>query len=310
MIGRHARRWVAVVATAWPLAAPALGQQVVTQSVCPDDEPAKFHACALAAAKTYNPPRTADGKPDFGGYWRRRAQAFEDLETHPKTPDDGGGPSVVVDPANGKVPMQPWSDLRRRENAARYLHHNAACFPAGAIGVMYMANLYQFIQGPDSLVLVGEGLSAHPYRIIPVDGRPHVGKGMLLWLGDPRGRWDGNTLVIETTNQNGRNYLDQRGRFYTEEARMVERMTLIDPNTIHWQATIEDPNVFTRPFTIALAFRRNAVAGAEVWEEACFEDNTEQMQLFRNSGFRVYPGITAREARELKKAWEEREAQP
>lgn len=309
---RHGYPGVFVAAAAaaiWSLTVPVAGQQVITTSVCPDDDPAMFHPCALAAARTYTPPRTPDGKPDFSGYWRRRAQAFEDLEAHPRNADDGGGPSVVVDPADGKVPMQPWADLKRRENAAQYLHHNAACFPAGAAGVMYMANLYQFIQNPDALSIVGEGLSAHPYRIVPLDGRPHVGKDLLMWLGDPRGRWDGNTLVIDTTNQNGRNYLDQRGRFYTEEAHMIERMTLIDANTIHWQATIEDGNVYTRPFTIAFAFRRNAVADAEVWEEACFEDNTEQMQLFRNNGLRVYPGITAKEARDLKQAWDAREAQ-
>jgi hypothetical protein len=68
-------------------------------------------------------------------------------------------------------------------------------------------------------------------------------------------------------------------------------------------------NVYTRPFTIAFAYRRNAVAGAEVWEEGCYEANEEQMQLFRNNGFRMYPGISGAEARELRKAWEARERQ-
>jgi hypothetical protein len=288
----------AVVTSGW-MAVPVSGQgqQVVTKSVCPDDTPAKFHPCALAAAKAFNPPRTPDGRPDMSGYWRRRAQAFEDLEEHPRNPDDGGGPSVVVDPADGKVPMQAWADARRRENAAKFLHHNAACVLSGAAGTMYMANIYQFLQNRDHFMLIGEGLSAHPFRIVPTDGRPHTGKDLLMWLGDPRGHWEGTTLVIETLHQNGKNYLDQRGRFYTEEARLVERMTMIDANTIHWSATIEDANVYTRPFTIAFPFRRNAVPNTEVWEEACFEDNTEQMQLFRNNGFKVYPGITAREAR-------------
>lgn len=294
----------------WSLVPVSLaGQAVPVKSTCPDDTPAVFHACALAAAKTFNPPRTADGTPDLSGLWRRRAAAFEDLEAHPRNADDNGGPSVVVDPADGKVPMQPWADLRRRENAAKYLHHNAACLLAGSLGTMYMANIYQFIQNRDAFTVIGEGLSAHPYRHIPVGERAHVGRTMLLWQGDPIGRWDGNTLVIDTTNQNGRPYLDQRGRFYTEEAHLLERLTLVDADTIHYQATVEDDNVFTRPFTIAFAFRRNTVPNTEVWEEACYEDNVEQMELFRNSGFRIFPGISAAEARALRTAWEAREAQ-
>jgi hypothetical protein len=308
--GRPARIAAAALMSAIGALSPATasGQGAfVAASVCPDDNHATFHACALAAARTFNPPRTADGEPDLSGYWRRRVAAFEDFEAHPRTPDDSGGPDVVVDPADGKVPMQPWADAKRKENAAKYLHHNAACLLAGGAGTMYMANLYQFLQTRDYFLVIGEGLSAHPYRIVPLDGRPHIGAGIRLWQGDPVGRWEGNTLVIETTNQNGRPFVDQRGRFFTEEARTLERLTLVDANTMHYEATFEDPNVYTRPFTMAFAYRRNAVQGAEVWEEACYEANQEQMELFRNNGLRVYPGISAAEARELRRTWESRQ---
>lgn len=150
---------------------PALGQAAfIATSVCPDDNHARFHACASAAAQAFTPPRTADGKPDMSGHWRRRVAAFEDLEAHPRTPDDGGGPDVVVDPPDGKVPMQPWADARRKENAAKYLHHNAGCFLAGAVGTMYMANLYQFLQTPDYFVVVGEGLSRTRIGSFPSTG--------------------------------------------------------------------------------------------------------------------------------------------
>jgi hypothetical protein len=111
---------------------------------------------------------------------------------------------------------------------------------------------------------------------------------------------------VDTTNQGGQSWLDQRGRFYTEEARMTERFTLVDANTLHYSVTVDDPNVYTRPFTLAVAFRRNTTEGVEVWEEACHENNEESMQQFRNVGLAIYPGITAREARDLKKAWEAR----
>jgi hypothetical protein len=283
---------------------PAAGQAPSAPSVCPDDNHAAFHACAMEKAKGFTPPRTPDGKPDLAGLWRRRAAAHEDLEAHPKNPDDSGGPSVVVDPPDGKVPMQPWSDAKRRENAQKFLHHNAACYLSGVPTTMYMTGLYQFLQTATHLVVLSE--EAHAYRVIPFDGRPHIGKDILLFQGDSRGRWDGNTLIVDTTNQGGQSWLDQRGRFYTEEARMTERFTLVDANTLHYSVTVDDPNVYTRPFTLAVAFRRNTAEGVEVWEEACHENNEESMEQFRNVGLAIYRGITAREAKDLKKAWEAR----
>jgi hypothetical protein len=290
----------------WLVAAPAVAQgrggQPPVQSVCPEDHHARFHACATEAAKTFSPPRTADGRPDLSGLWRRRAAAHEDLEEHPRNPDDAGGPSAVVDPADGKVPMQAWADARRRENAKKYLHHNAACLLSGVPVTMYMTGLYQFQLTKDYFVIQSE--EAHPWRVIPLDGRPHLGPTIKLWQGDSRGRWEGNTLVVETTNQNGRPFLDQRGRFYTDEARVIERFTLVDANTLHYQATIEDANVYTRPFTIAIALRRNTQPNVEIWEEACFESNEHHMNSFEKVGYGIYPGITGAQARELRRAFE------
>jgi hypothetical protein len=291
-----------------PAAAQAPGGQAPAQpqSVCPDDNHAAFHQCATEAAKKFDPPRTPDGKPNLSGYWRKRAASHEDLEAHVRTPDDAGGPSIVVDPADGKVPMQPWADARRRENAQKFVHHNALCYMSGVPGHMYMTGLYEFIQTPEHLVVQSE--ETHAFRIIPLDGSPHIGKNVHLWQGDSRARWEGNTLVIDTTNQNARVYLDQRGRFFTEQAHVVERLTPVDANTMHYQATITDPNVFTRPFTIAMAYRRNAAGAVELWEEGCYENNEENRQLFRSVGYGIYPGISAREAQEARRAWETREA--
>jgi hypothetical protein len=199
--------------------------------------------------------------------------------------------------------MQAWAEAQRQRNLEQYMHHNAACILSGPAGTMYMTSRFQFIQDDTTLVMVGEQLTAHPYRIVPLDGRPHV-DGITLWNGDPRGRWDGDTLVIESPNQNGKYFLDQRGRFVTDEAKIVERMTRLDENTIHYEATFDDPNVFTRPFTIAFGFRRDAAEDPEIWEEACHETNAEQLELFRNLGYRVYPGISGDEARALRVEWE------
>ena len=296
---------LAAIASLSPL--PLRAQAWVTESVCPDDAHAAFHACALEAAEDFDPPRTTDGQPDMSGIWRRRAAAHESLQEHPVTIDDFGAPSIVVDPPNGLVPIQPWAEAQRRYNRPAYVHHNAICRLDGVPLTMYMTGTYQFMQSPGYFLVQGE--EAHAYRIIPLDDRPHIGENIRLWNGDSIGRWEGNTLVLETRNQNARAWLDQRGRFFTDEAHVVERFTMIDANTIHWQATVDDPNVYTQPFTIALAYRRSTDEGFEIWEEACYEDNEIASQVFRNVGYKIYPGITGDEARRLRAAWELEEAE-
>lgn len=295
--------WVIVAAALLPGGSAGQGKQ--PQSVCPDDNPAAFHACALAAAKAFNPPRTSSGVPNLAGIWRRIARSHEDLEAHPKTIDDGGGPSVVVDPSDGKVPMQPWADAARKEHATKFIHNNAACLLSGVPAMMYVTGMYQVTQTSDYLLIQTE--ETHAFRLIPMDASPHIGADIRLWLGDSRGRWEGTTLVIETTGQNAKAFLDQRGRFFTEEARVVERFTPIDAGTMHYQATIEDGNVYTRPWTIAIPFRRNTEAGIELWEEACHEAN-HSLRHILDAGLGVFPGITAKEARERRAAWESRGA--
>ena len=278
-------------------------------SVCADDNHAAFHACALEIGASFDPPRTAAGLPDFQGIWSRRARAHESVHAHPQTRDDGEAPSVVVDPPSGFVPIQPWAEAQRRYNRNAYVHHNAICRMDGIPLTMYMTGTLQFMQTPDYFLIQGE--EAHAFRVIALDGRPHIGENIQLWNGDSLGHWDGNTLVVETRNQNARAWLDQRGRFFTDEAHVVERFTFLDADTIHWQATLDDPNVYTQPFTIAIAFRRQPDSGIELWEEACYEDNALAAQTYRNVGYKVFPGITGDEARRLRAAWEleERELQ-
>ena len=274
-------------------------------SVCPDDDHAAFHACALEAAKSFDPPRTASGHPNLQGMWSRRSRGYENLHAHPETLDDNAAPSMIVSRADGLVPIQPWAEALRRYNRVAYVHHNAICRLSGVPLTMFMTGTFQFLQNERYLLVQSE--EAHSFRMIPTDGRAHIGEDIRLWNGDSVGRWEGNTLVVETQNQNARVWLDQRGRFYTDEADVVERFTMIDLNTIHWEATIDDPNVYTEPFTMALAYRRGA--SRELWEEACYESNELASQTYRNVGYGLYPGITGAEARRLREAWalEERE---
>src|SRR5688500_8340751 len=117
------------------------------ESVCPDNNPVPLLACARDRAKTFKAPRTPDGKPDFSGSWGGPRAPHEMREAHARTPDDNGGPSFVVDPADGKVPMRAWAEVKRRENRAKYIDQNAQCFQSGVPRHQYMAQ-YQWLQTP------------------------------------------------------------------------------------------------------------------------------------------------------------------
>lgn len=270
--------------------------------LCQNDDHRTFHECALEAAKNYEPLMTIDGLPDMSGVWRRRSTLHESILAHPVTIDDGGGPSGIVDTPDGMLPIQGWAEAKRRYNRPAYVHHNAICQLSGVPTMMYMTGTYQFLQSPGKFFIQGE--EGHAFRMIDIDRDNHIGEGIRLWHGDSVANWEGNTLVVVTRNQNGRPWLDQRGRFFTNEAIMTERMTMIGPNTIHWQVTVDDPNVYTQPFTIALAYRRSRNVTFEVWEEACFEDNTLADQIFRDIGYGINKPISGDEARRLAAAWE------
>ena len=294
-----------------PVVAAAQASQVPEpQHRCASDEPTLFWQCAQKNEETFDLPRTADGQPDFSGYWRHRTEAKEDLEepwdnrarigVRRRGRDDvplGPGKSLVVDPPDGRLPLQPWAAAQRKENEAKYIDQNVLCFLSGVPRHMYEAPAYQIIQSPDYFTIPSE--EAHAFRVIIMDNRPHLGKDIRLWLGDSRGRWEGNTLVVETTNQNGRVFLDRRGTFYTDAATVTERFTMLDQDTIAYGATVDDPLVYTRPFTIAFMLTRHTTEGFEIWEDACVEGEASAEHLY-NIGFKRYPGITSEDVPALK----------
>jgi len=136
----------------------------------------------------------------------------------------------------------------------------------------------------------------HFYRIIPTDGRPHVGAHIKMWMGSSSGHWDGETLVIDVTNLSAKNWLDQVGNFFSDNAHVVERFRLADANTIDYEATIDDPTVFTRPWKMRLPLKRVTNRGndpyeRENWENACFEGNEKDTEHVRALGFKWFPGV-------------------
>jgi hypothetical protein len=255
---------------------------------CPE-EPAQFHRCAIERAKEFNPSRTSDGNPDFQGVWGRVGiRNGENIEEHPETMDGSGGRSAIVDPVDGRIPYQPWAAERRNSLFSIYLDPGRLCLPQGAPRFVYEAGAKVIVQTPGYVSMFNN--QAHSFRIIPMDGRPRLGRNIRLFEGDSRGRWEGNTLVIEVTNQNAITWLDLIGNFLSPAAHVVERLTMIDQNVIYVTATVEDPNVFTRPWTLAFGLRRNAEPDFEMWENACWEGVTSSPSL-DGTQLKPYPGF-------------------
>jgi hypothetical protein len=247
---------------------------------CPG-EPVAFYRCAMEKAKTYVPPRTPFGHPDLQGYYSHGRQNY-DLETHPETYDMRAETTAIVDPADGMIPYRPEAIAVRNEirkhlydpPSLEYLNPNSRCYLRGAVSQIYPPMPLQILQTQTHVVVLQE--QNHAYQIVPVDGRPHLASGVNLWMGDSRGRWEGNTLVVETTNLlprlANRHWLDQHANFHTDKAKLRQRFIPVDANTLIYEATVDDPAVFTRPWTLAMPLRRNE-AGFELIEFACHEGN-------------------------------------
>jgi hypothetical protein len=231
-----------------------------------------------AASKTPGPiPRTADGKPDLTGFYQSDAGgANYGLESHPRDFLTPGTRGVVVDPPDGKLPTQPWA---RAERVDRELPHRgyddptAHCFVAGVPRSMYTPSPYQILQPPGYVVLLFERMS---WRQIPLDGRPHIPDNVRLWQGDSVGHWEGDTLVVETKNLNGKTWLNEVGEVVSHAETVVERFIPVNADLITYRATVTDPIAYTRPWTIEIPLRRQA---EELIEIACHEDNGDLQHL-------------------------------
>jgi hypothetical protein len=203
--------------------------------------------------------------------------------------------SLVIDPPDGRVPLRPEAEAARDYNSAHerdsyeFMSVWDRCITRGAPAGMFPAgynNAYQIVQTPGYVTIHSEMI--HEARIIPIDGRPHLPGNVRLWNGDPRGRWEGNTLVVDTTNYNDKGWIATQaaaGRIkgvpQTASLHVVERFTPIDPDTIDYEATIDDPKMFTRPWTVSIPLHRNPAY--RIYEYACHEGNRSVGNILSDS---------------------------
>jgi hypothetical protein len=216
--------------------------------------------------------RMPNGKPDLQGFYESMSRgANQALEG-----TDPGGRGLIVDPPNGKLPVQPWAvqeKVSRNLTERGYDDPTAHCFPQGVPRSMYIPQGIELIQTPDYIVFLLERTS---WRIVPLDGRAHLPDTMRLWEGDSVGHWEGDTLVVDTANLNGKTWLGEGGEIVSYAEHVVERFTPVARDTINYEATVTDPVVYTRPWTIAFPMRREKF---ELLEAACHEEDHDLPHL-------------------------------
>lgn len=222
---------------------------------------------AAASASGYDGPRTPDGRPDLSGIWQVLNSAAWDIRPHNARDGVPAGLGVVE---GGAVPYQPWAAEQQQENEANRLTADPLrrCYLPGVPRITYMPFPFRILQTPDHVVVTYE--FAHAVRIIYTDGSPHPLPND-FWMGDSRGHWEGDTLVVDTTHFNGRTWLDAAGNFHGDALHVVERYTPTTPYHIDYEVTLEDPDVFTRPWTMRMTLYRRMDEGLQILDYDCVD---------------------------------------
>ena len=247
-------------------------------------------ASVLAQSADFEPPRLANGTPDLNGIWQALGSAHYDVERHMARPSmmlregpHGPLPAVpvlalgavgsvpggmgVVD--GGKIPYKPEAAKKREENRAHWIERDpeVKCYLPGVPRAVYMPFPFQIIQN-DGAVFVAYEYAGAVREIYMKDVGPAETDS---WMGQSVGRWEGNTLVVEVTGFNDQTWFDRSGTHHSNQLRVEERYTLTTPNHIQYEAKIEDPEVFTRPWNISLPLYRRMEEDARLMDFKCVE---------------------------------------
>jgi hypothetical protein len=217
--------------------------------------------------------RTPDGKPNLNGIWQAFGASDWNIEPHSAVEGRPAGLGLVV---GGEIPYQPWAREQQRKNyASRTTADPAArCFMPGVPRAFYLPFPFEITQTSTHVGMAFE--FAHATRTIFLDGTPHL-EDLDLWMGDSRGRWEGDTLVVSVVSFNGQSWLDHAGNFFSQAAKLTERFTPRGPNHLDYQVTIEDPKVFTRPWELRTVLYRRVEPQLELLDYECVEQVFEKL---------------------------------
>jgi len=218
-----------------------------------------IHAAAQAPAT----PRTADSKPNLQGIWQVLNTAAWDIQDHAARLGVPAGQGIVD---GNELPYQPAALAKKRANfeSRATADPETKGYLPGVPRIMYMPFPFQIFQTPDQIVMVFE--YDRGVRNIYTNGTPHPRGPLNWWLGDSRGRWEGNTLVVDVVYFTDQTWFDRAGNFHSDALHLVERFTPAGPDHINYEVTVEDPNVFTRPWTMRTVFYRRKEPNVRVLE--------------------------------------------
>ena len=245
---------------------------------------------APAQSPSFEPQRLADGKPDLNGIWQALGSAHYDIERHMARPammlregPHGSLPAVPVlrlgavgavpgglgIVEGGKIPYTPEAQRQRQENQANWIERDpeVKCYLPGVPRAVYMPFPFQIFQNEHSVFIAYEFAGAVREIYLEDVGPAETDS----WMGQSVGRWEGDTLVVEVTGFNDQTWFDRSGTHHSNQLRVVERYTLSSPNHIRYEADIEDPEVFTRPWKISLPLYRRLEPDARLMDFKCVE---------------------------------------
>ncbi|HKE86738.1 MAG TPA: hypothetical protein VKB50_23440 [Vicinamibacterales bacterium] len=238
----------------------------------------------------YRAPRAPDGHPDLNGVWQAIGEAHFDLEAHvarpalalrpgpfgplPAAPVIALGAVGSVPPGmgvveGGTIPYKPEAAAMRKENQEHWIERDPEikCYLPGVPRATYMPYPFQILQSSSAMFIAYEYAGATRNIFLKDPGPAPVSS----WMGQSVGRWEGETFVVDVTSLNESTWFDRSGNFHSDALHVVERYTRTAPDVISYQATIEDPNVFTRPWTIRLPLYRRLEANAQLLDFKCVE---------------------------------------
>ena len=232
-------------------------------------------ATVSGQAPMYRAPRTGDGKPNLNGIWQALNTANWNIETHSAEPGlvsalgasnaVPGGLGVV----EGEIPYRPEALAKKNENYANRLKLDPEimCYLPGVPRATYMPYPFQIMQGPRHIMIIHEFAGA--VRTIYMDKKDQIEAPADSWMGWSHGRWEGETLVVDTKGFLDSTWFDRAGNYHSDALHVVERFTARSPETLTYEVTIEDPKVFTRPWKMSMPLYRRVERNAQLMEYLC-----------------------------------------
>ncbi len=252
--------------------------------------------------EAYRAPRTVDGHPNLSGIWQALNTANYDLQAHPARPASalipapprtgapglgrskpvelpaeavralgaaGGVPAGEGVVEGNEIPYQEWAAARKKENFDNWLERDPEirCFMPGVPRATYMPYPFQILQSTDKVLMAYEFAgTTRTIHMNEVKNNPAA-----TWMGLSRGRWEGDTLVVDVTDFNDQTWFDRAGNFHSDALHVIERYTPVSPHHLMYEATIEDPKVFTRPWKIRMPLYRRFESDKKILEYKCTE---------------------------------------